>query len=97
MTSKKIIERLQQKDWFVKCKTEHELALVSNACLDADIPWFSGTKASRFAPDLLASLIVISRQNHLFKRRIGFAYCASPCECEDIDITDWFFEELRSE
>ncbi|MCO6539881.1 MAG: hypothetical protein J6569_07080 [Gilliamella sp.] len=39
MTSKKIIERLQQKDWFVKCETEHELALLLNACLDANVGW----------------------------------------------------------
>ncbi|MWN91295.1 hypothetical protein GQ597_11355 [Gilliamella sp. Pra-s65] len=28
MTSKKIIDQLQQLDWYVECKTEHELALV---------------------------------------------------------------------
>ncbi|WP_085165775.1 hypothetical protein [Gilliamella bombi] len=95
MTSKKIIEQLQQLDWYVECKTEHELALVLNACLDADLIWFSGRKASKFAPDLFISPIFIVKQHHLFKRRIGYTSCASFCKCED--ITDWFFNELRNE
>lgn len=93
MTSKKIVERLLQLDWYVECKTEHELALVLNACLDADLTWFSGRKASKFAPELSTSPIFIAKQHHLFKKRIGHTSCASFCKCEN--ITDWFFEELR--
>lgn len=98
MTSKKIIERLQKQNWFVKCETEHEVALVLNACVDAKISWSHGASAS-FLPDqiLQKTPIFIGRdarfnENGLFWDDLMYFDAETP-NLED--ITDWFFEELR--
>lgn len=100
MTSKKIIERLQQQDWFVSCETEHELALVLNACLDAEINWTNGAPAS-FLPDQILQKppVFIGRNAKFDESGLFWAdlmyFDAEPPNLED--ITDWFFEELRNE
>lgn len=106
MASKKIIERLQQKNWVIRCETEHELALVLNACLDAGLHWFSGDKTS-FVPEelildktsvFIAKCAMYDTSGFSDKASIGWGnrfeyfqtYNVDYCE----DITDWFFEEL---
>ncbi|MCO6546012.1 MAG: hypothetical protein J6564_09360 [Gilliamella sp.] len=95
MTSKKIIEQLQQLDWYVECKTEHELALVLNACLDADVGW-SNTKSAVSLRCSIPVPTLIGRSSIRWSNGLWF--------CSDLtdeyfkhysDITDWFFEELR--
>ncbi|OCG77843.1 hypothetical protein [Gilliamella sp. Occ4-3] len=96
MTSKKIIERLTLQDWYVKCETEHEVALVLNACLDAEVNWSHGASASCL-PDLML------QEKPLFigqDAEYGCGLCWDDLEPFRIsknneDITDWFFEELR--
>jgi hypothetical protein len=97
MTSKKIIEKLQQLDWYVECKTEHELALLLNACLDANVSWSNrvsviGLKWSIPVPTL------IGRSSRRWSDGLWFSNTLAD---EDLkrysDITDWFFEELRNE
>lgn len=98
MTSKKIIERLTLQDWYVECKTEHELALVLNACLDSGLHWISGDKAS-FIPELMLNEIPVFIARDTICDKQGICWDNSECfqtdssDCED--ITDWFFEELR--
>ncbi|MWN89468.1 hypothetical protein GQ597_01905 [Gilliamella sp. Pra-s65] len=100
MTSKKIIDQLQQLDWYVECKTEHELALVLNACLDANINWLGNVQAPFISDQIQQELPVVIGAYSLFD-----AYRLYWEVQEDFDaggsnlenITDWFFEELRNE
>ncbi|NUF49485.1 hypothetical protein [Gilliamella sp. ESL0250] len=97
MTSKKIIERLLQQDWFVKCETEHEIALVLNACFDAEVNWMNGELTS-FFPDRTIELPVFIARDAEFNERGIFWGDSVYFEDENRhleDITDWFFEELR--
>jgi hypothetical protein len=94
MTSKKIIERLKSADWYIVCKTDHELALVLNACLDADIRWLSGESITEYAPLLCTDAsLFIGKQSQYHAERIGHG---EVCR-KETEITDWFFEELRNE
>ncbi|OCG56973.1 hypothetical protein [Gilliamella sp. Nev3-1] len=99
MTSKKIIEKLQQLDWYVKCETEHEIALVLNACLDANVCWASGEFAHHFSDVLLQKTpIFIGRDSEYDEHGLSWDdwdSFLSNKNCED--ITNWFFEELRNE
>ncbi|OCG69204.1 hypothetical protein A9G41_06600 [Gilliamella sp. Nev5-1] len=79
-------------------KTEHEVALVLNACLDAEVNWSHGASASCL-PDLML------QEKPLFigqDAEYGCGLCWDDLEPFRIsknneDITDWFFEELRNE
>lgn len=98
MISNEVKERLLQKDWRVKCKTEHELALVLNACLDSGLHWISGDKASFIPESLLEEIPVFIARDSIFDEQ-GICWDNSEVfqtansDCED--ITNWFFEELR--
>jgi hypothetical protein len=94
MTSQKIIERLKGADWYIVCKTNHELALVLNACLDANITWDDGVPAPKCYLICPPVSIGIS------------SYYWGICWDDDLtqngwgdssNITNWFFEELRNE
>ncbi|OCG39757.1 hypothetical protein [Gilliamella sp. Bif1-4] len=96
MTSKKIIERLLHQDWFVKCETEHEVALVLNACIDAKISWSHGASASCLPDLMLLKKPLFIEQNTEYGCGLRWDdlepfRISKNCE----DITDWFFEELR--
>ncbi|MWN30978.1 MULTISPECIES: hypothetical protein [unclassified Gilliamella] len=97
MTSKKIIERLQQLDWYVEYKTEHELALLLNACLDAGVGWYDGGNATEIV-DSDPFPAPIGRSSKHRNDNLGF-YVGLTDEAlkQHQDITDWFFEELRNE
>ena len=98
MISNEIKERLLQKDWRVKCKTEHELALVLNACLDSGLHWVSGDKASFIPSSILEEMPVFIARDSIFDKQ-GICWgsfevlLTDNSDCED--ITNWFFEELR--
>lgn len=98
MVNEQVIERLLQLDWFVKCETEHELALVLNACLDANISWLDNVQAPFISDQIQQELPVVIGAYSLFDRyrlywdvQDDFDAGSSDLEC----ITDWFFEELR--
>lgn len=98
MVNEQVIERLLQLDWFVKCETEHELALVLNACFDANISWLDNVQAPFISDQIQQELPVVIGAYSLFDRCIlywevqdDFDAGSSDLEC----ITDWFFEELR--
>ncbi|OCG36916.1 hypothetical protein [Gilliamella sp. Gris1-4] len=95
MTSKKIIERLQQQDWFVECKTEHELALVLNACLDADVVWSNRVSAISLKCSIPVPAL-IGRSSRRWSNGLWFSNTLADEDLKHYsDITDWFFEELR--
>jgi hypothetical protein len=93
MTSQKIIERLKGADWYIVCKTDHELALVLNACLDADIRWLSGNRATEWFPWCTDAPLFIGKQSQCHAERIGHGELCR----KETEITNWFFEELRNE
>ena len=95
MTSKKIIEQLQQLDWYVRCKTEHELALVLNACLDADVGWSNRVSAISLKCSIPVPKL-IGRSSLRWSNGLWFsnALTDEDLKCHS-DITDWFFEKLR--
>ena len=98
MVNKQVIERLLQLDWFVKCETEHELALVLNACLDANISWLDNVQAPFISDQIQQKLPVVIGAYSLFDRyRLYWddseVFQTANSDCED--ITNWFFEELR--
>jgi hypothetical protein len=98
MTSQKIIEKLQQMDWYVKCETEHELALVLNACLDADVYWADKKSAISLKYNIrVPTLIGRSANRWIDSLYFGSIYLTDGFLDNTQDITDWFFEELRSE
>lgn len=99
MASTKIIERLRASDWIINCETEHELALVFNACLDANMSW-SNTVQAPFVPDDIERNLPIIIGSHVpFGRHRLYWEVLEDFDDEISfeDITDWFFEELRSE
>ncbi|OCG58746.1 hypothetical protein [Gilliamella sp. GillExp13] len=97
MTSKKIIEQLQQQDWFVECKTEHELALVLNACLDADVVWSNRVSAISLKCSIPVPKL-IGRSSRRWSNGLWFSNTLADEDLKHYsDITDWFFEELRNE
>lgn len=92
MTSKKVIDRLQISNWFIECKTDHEIALVLNACFDAKLKWLGGSSAAEYAPDSPIK-IGMGGQILIHDQRLW----AGSINGTSKDITDWFFEELRNE
>lgn len=97
MINKKVTNRLLQLDWFVKCETEHELALVLNACFDADIRWFSEKSAINVSWNMDLP-ILIGRASEHWNKNLWQCTDLYDHDLDDIpDITDWFFEELRNE
>lgn len=98
MRSQKIIERLQQSDWIIKCETEHELALVLNACLDADISWSPHEQAPFISDQIQQELPVVIGFYYLFNTHhlyweVKEDYDAGSSDLED--ITDWFFQQIN--
>lgn len=95
MTSQKIIERLKQKNWFIKVNNDHELALVYNACIDANITWRGGDKIKEH--DLLGTgrepneLVKVV----LFEKDVkGLTWDSGVIHKEE-NITNWFFREIK--
>lgn len=98
MTSQKIIERLKQKNWFIKVKNDHELAQVFNACIDANITWIYGDSIKKW------DLLNVEKK---YKKRVkviyfgyehdGITWDSSVIQIGDENITDWFFEEIKNE
>lgn len=98
MTSQKIIERLKQKNWFIKVKNDHELALVYNACIDAKITWQDGDSIKK------CDLLGLGRKSNVFvkfilfrKNRVGIAWDSRITQTGEKNITDWFFKEIKNE
>jgi hypothetical protein len=73
MTSKKIIERLKHQNWYVKCETEHEVALVLNACLDAKINWYHGESPSCVPEQILENKPLFIEQYNGYGYGCGLA------------------------
>lgn len=97
MTSKKIIEQLQQLDWYVECKTEHELALLLNACLDANVGWTSNKSVVSLRCSIPVP-ILMGRSSLRWSNGLWFSKTLADEDLKHYsDITDWFFEELRNE
>ncbi|MFQ0999750.1 hypothetical protein [Gilliamella sp. BG6] len=95
MTSKKIIERLQQLDWYVECKTEHELALVLNACLDTSVGWYDGRSATDIVYSDPFPILIGQSSKHWNDNLCFYVGLTDEDLKQHQDITDWFFEELR--
>jgi hypothetical protein len=93
MTSEKITERLQSADWCIICKTDHEVALVLNACLDAGVRWVSGGKPTEFIPFLPEGKPMVIAGSRDFPLMYIRHYIVEACE--RINITDWFFNEIN--
>lgn len=96
MTSQKIIERLENGNWFIEVNNDHELALVFNACIDANITWMSGDKIKDF--DLLneekkykeSVKVIYSVYEHK-----GITWDSSITQMDEENITNWFFKEIK--
>lgn len=87
MTNLKIIERLQNGDWFIVCNNLHETALVLNACIDANITWVLGGNIKNF--DYGGEIKSI----HCIKY-FGGIYWNETTDGFLNNISDWFFEEI---
>lgn len=95
MTSAKIIERLLQKKWFINVNNDHELALVFNACIDANITRYNSEKINNYD---------LSKNEEMVGGTVEFIYLSSDdggilwSDCYSNtgkeDITNWFFEEI---
>ena len=96
MNNGQFIERLQQPNWFVYCKTSQEVDLVLQACDDAGITWAAGEKATicnLYGP---CPLYII-----FYKHNYGITYddCAYYDNYEKYgleNITDWFFNKIKN-
>lgn len=95
MTSEKIIERLKTKNWYVKCKNEHEQALLLNACFDAEIRWTCGMSAP-YIQTTPATTVFIGREEVHDKYVLCWSCCDAYFKVQNFeDITDWFFNEIN--
>lgn len=98
MTSEKIIERLKAKNWYVICKTEHELALALNACHDAGLKWRSGHSACNFDFERFEHYVPFPISiGMICDQDTGVFWTDDSADwvflCDD--ITDWLFNEIN--
>ena len=92
MTSKKIIERLQQKNWYITCTTPQELSLVLQVCDDAGIKWLSGERATEW--DFDGSYPLYIDFCNAISGIAGNLTGSYTGNCTD--ITDWFFNAIKN-
>ena len=92
MTSKKIIERLQQKNWYITCTTPQELSLVLQVCDDAGIKWLSGERATEW--DFDGSYPLYIDFCNAIDGIAGNLTGSYTGNCTD--ITDWFFNAIKN-
>lgn len=95
MNNGQFIERLQQPNWFVYCKTSQEVDLVLQACDDAGITWRTGDKATAFNPYILVPICIIYSKHDNYIIYDNGRYEKFYEEKGRENITDWFFEKLR--
>ena len=92
MTSKKIIERLKQGNWYVRCQTKLESDLILQSCDEAGLEWSGGQKAVEFTPYNHYPLDIGFRGEE-FGITYGTTYYK---ESGHENITDWFFNAIKN-
>ena len=91
MVNEQVIERLQQGDWYVECKTEQDANLILQACDEAGITWRDGDKATEYTPDDYPVDIGFCNEDNRITLAIKY-YKGS----ENENITDWFFNAIKN-
>ena len=93
MTNKEVIERLKQKNWYVKCQNKQDAGLVLQACDDAEITWAGGEKSTEWYPFKTYPFDI-----GFFKDGNGITQdYYNLYEKEEVEnITDWFFDAIKN-
>ena len=93
MINQQLIERLKQKNWYVKCQNKQDARLVLQACDDAEITWAGGEKLTEWYPFKTYPFDI-----GFFKDGNGITQdYYNLYEKEEVEnITDWFFNAIKN-
>ncbi|XKM12696.1 hypothetical protein RCS94_06615 [Orbaceae bacterium ac157xtp] len=97
MTNEKIITRLQQKGWYIETNTDHERALVFNACLDSGVNWNSGDKSYDFHLNKMIAIGFVKGGTTGLVCAFTRFYVDRFYKPNNENITKWFFDNINAE
>lgn len=101
-----IKQKLSQKNWRIRCRFEHEIDLLLEACERAGITWVSGKKATSWKPSLRQAdfVTILWREDYHgiifdysdYGERYFHDYKENARHART-DLTQWFFDAIKND